>query len=178
MNKIYKAFFSLTLLLGAGACDKDDTEASEQELVAVGEHGGGKHKGGWIAKFDADGDGAISREEAKGHRLEAKFAELDADGDGKLTREELMALKGKHGKHGKHGGGFKDRDPAEHAAKMLAKFDANSDGVLTKDEVAGHHLADKFDAVDADRDGKVTREELTAFKAAHHGEKQRVAPAQ
>lgn len=91
MTHIKKAFFSLTLLLGA--CDKDETaEPGEQELVTA-EDG---QRGGWMAKFDADQDGAISREEAKGHRIEARFAELDSDGDGKLSREELTAFKAAH----------------------------------------------------------------------------------
>lgn len=233
MTHITKAFLSLTLLFVA--CDKEETEEpSEQELAAV-EAG---HKGGWMAKFDADGDGVISREEAKGHKLEAKFADLDRDGDGKLTREELKAMKGHRGKHGgwhkdpearaakllakfdadgdgsisreevgehprladrfadadsdkdgklsreelkalkghpgkgKHGGHHKD--PAERAAWLLAKLDANSDGALSADEVGDHgHLAAKFAEADGDSDGKLTRDELVAFKAAHHGEKRR-----
>ena len=164
MTRITKAaFLSLSLLFVA--CDKEETEEpAEQELAQVE---GGHHKGGFMAKFDADGDGAISREEAKGHRFEAKFAELDADGDGKLTREELKAMKGHRGKHGG------PKDPEARATKLLARFDADSDGALSRDEVTEGPLAEKFAEADTDSDGKLTREELVAFKQAHHGEKHR-----
>jgi Ca2+-binding EF-hand superfamily protein len=156
MTHFTKAFLSLTFLF-AVACDQEDThEPSEQELAAV-EAGG---KGGWMAKFDADGDGVISREEAKGHKLEAKFADLDRDGDGKLTREELKAMKGHRGKHG---GGHKD--PEARAAKLLAKFDTNGDGSISREEVGDHpRLADRFAEADSDKDGKLSREELKALK--------------
>jgi Ca2+-binding EF-hand superfamily protein len=155
MTRITKAaFLSLSLLFVA--CDKEDTEEpTEQELAQVE---GGHHKGGWIAKFDADGDGAISREEARGRRFEAKFAELDADGDGKLTREELKAMKGHRGGRGGH------KDPEERANMLLAKFDADSDGALSRDEVHEGPLAHKFAEADADSDGKLSRDELKALK--------------
>ncbi|PCC69653.1 Ca2+-binding protein, EF-hand superfamily [Nannocystis exedens] len=160
MTRITKAaFLSLSLLFVA--CDKEETEEpAEQELAAVE---GGHHKGGFMAKFDADGDGALSREEVKGHRFEAKFAELDADGDGKLTREELKAIKGHRGRGG-------HKDPEERANKLLAKFDANSDGALSRDEVTAGPLAEKFAEADADSDGKLSRDELKALKGrGKHG---------
>lgn len=44
---------------------------------------------------DADGDGAISRDEAGKHapRLARRFDAIDADRDGKLTQEELRAYR-------------------------------------------------------------------------------------
>ncbi|MFZ6182342.1 EF-hand domain-containing protein [Nannocystis pusilla] len=163
MTRITKAaFLSLSLLFVA--CDKEETEEpTEQELAEVE---GGHHKGGFMAKFDADGDGAISREEAKGHRFEAKFAELDVDGDGKLTREEIKAMKGHRGDRGMH------KDPEARATKLLAKFDANSDGALSRDEVTEGPLAEKFAQADTDSDGKLTREELKALKGrgGKHGD--------
>ncbi|MCY1060531.1 EF-hand domain-containing protein [Nannocystis sp. SCPEA4] len=175
MTRMTKAaFLSLSLLFVA--CDKEETAEPEQEGAEVeGEH----KRGGFMAKFDADGDGAISREEAKGHRFEAKFAELDADGDGKLTREEFKAMRGHHGDRG----GW-HKDPEERAAKLLAKFDSNGDGALARDEVAGGKLADKFDEADGDKDGKLTRDELKALKGrgkhgeGPHGEGHRKDPAE
>lgn len=170
MTHITKAaFLSLSLLFVA--CDKEETaEPAEQEQAEVEQ--GPKH-GGWMAKFDADGDGAISREEAKGHRFEAKFAELDSDGDGKLSHDELKAMKGRHG-------GGKHKDPEERAAHMLAKFDANGDGAIARDEVADHPLAEKFAEADSDSDGKLSREELEALKGrgGKHGEGHRKDPAE
>lgn len=48
-------------------------------------------------------------------------------------------------------------------AAAFKHFDANNDGVITKDEwVAAGRPAERFDLVDADHDGKVTQAELTA----------------
>ena len=164
-----------------------DGKLSKDELRAMkGKHRGEGHdKGhGWkgkdpaeraahfMAKFDADKDGALSSAEVAEHpRLAGKFAELDADRDGKLVTAELAAMKGgKHGEgHGK-GHGWKDKDPAERAAHFMAKFDANKDGALSSAELAEHpRLAEKFAEIDSDKDGKLSAAEVTAFKADHHG---------
>jgi len=174
MTRMTKAaFLSLSLLFVA--CDKEETAEPEQEGVEVE---GERHRGGFMAKFDADGDGAISREEAKGSRFEAKFAELDSDGDGKLTREEFKAMKGHHGDRGDRGGWHKD--PEARAAKLLAKFDANGDGALARDEVTEGKLAEKFAEVDGDGDGKLSRDELKALKGrgGKHGEGHSKDPAE
>src|SRR3569833_4747908 len=43
--------------------------------------------------LDKDGDGAISREEASGHKFLAKqFDQIDANKDGKLAAEELQSF--------------------------------------------------------------------------------------
>lgn len=47
-------------------------------------------------------------------------------------------------------------------AAAFKRFDANSDGAITKDEwTAAGRPAERFDMVDADHDGKVTQAELT-----------------
>ena len=52
-------------------------------------------------------------------------------------------------------------DPAERAAHMLSKFDADKDGSLSATELAEHpKLAGKFAEVDTDKDGKLTRDEM------------------
>jgi len=164
--------------------DKDG-KLSKDELHAMkGRHGKGpkdpaERAAHFMEKFDADKDGAISSAEVAGHpHFADKFAELDADKDGKLTSTELQARKSHgggrgegHGEgHGK-GGKWQDMDPAERAAKMMAKFDADKDGSLTAAELAEHpKLAGKFAEVDTDKDGKLSTAELTAFKAqGKHG---------
>jgi Ca2+-binding EF-hand superfamily protein len=162
----------LPLALFVVACDTPDhTESAEpnEHAVAQGErvHGRG---GRMLAELDADKDGTISAAEAAGHpRIAEKFAEIDANRDGKLDRDELAAMKGRHGKGERGRGHHGKKDPAEHAAHMLAKFDADKDGSLSKAEVEGRRFADKFDTIDADRDGKLAQAELAAFKAEHHG---------
>jgi Ca2+-binding EF-hand superfamily protein len=52
-----------------------------------------KHMQEWFKKVDKDGDGSISREEAKSNapRVAEHFDEIDADRDGKVTMAELHA---------------------------------------------------------------------------------------
>lgn len=169
--------FILPLALSFGACDREDTDNAEPNDAAVSDDADGKgprgHRG--LARLDVDQDGFISQAEAKDHRIADKFAEIDADQDGKLSREELHAMKGRHG--GKHGGKHGDRhaakDPAERAAHMLARFDANKDGAIGQDELGDHpKLAGHFAELDADKDGKLSGVELQAIKGrGHHGGK-------
>ena len=54
-----------------------------------------------------------------------------------------------------------------HGDFSILKFDANKDGVVTKDELPkdAKFLAGLFDRIDADKDGKLTKAEDDAFKA-------------
>ena len=55
-------------------------------------------------------------------------------------------------------------DGAAHAPAAWASMDANSDGVLTRDEVATTPWADKFKQMDANGDGKVTKKEFAQYE--------------
>ncbi|WP_296224727.1 EF-hand domain-containing protein [Ralstonia sp. UBA689] len=126
----------------------------------------GRH-GGFKA-IDTNGDGQISRDEAKGHAwLEKNFDQIDTNHDGQLSKEELAAWRKAH----------KGEMRGEARAKMAERFDVkfkaadkNSDGVLTKDEMqAGMpKLAKQFDQIDANHDGKVTEDEIRAYMKARH----------
>lgn len=76
-----------------------------------------------LKKFDKDGDGKISADEAKAMR-EARQAEMlkkyDKDGDGKLSDEERKAMQA-------------DME-AKHKA-LLEKYDANKNGKLDPEEM-------------------------------------------
>ena len=54
-----------------------------------------------MKKIDANGDGLISRDEAKGHKgLEKRFDAIDANKDGQLSKDELKAYRvAQHGAH-------------------------------------------------------------------------------
>lgn len=168
---------ALPLAFLVGACDTPETTPNDDAVEvadesAVDSRDGHRGRGGKLARLDADKDGSISSEEAKAHPFLAdKFATLDADKDGKLSKDELHAGKGKfgHGKRGHGDGAWKQKTPAEHAAHKLAKYDANGDKALTRDEVEGHRFADKFVEIDADKDGKLTLDEITAYKTANPG---------
>ena len=57
------------------------------------------HHGGFKA-IDTNGDGQISRDEAKGHAwLEKNFDQIDTNHDGQLSKEELAAARPTRAKH-------------------------------------------------------------------------------
>lgn len=72
--------------------------------AARGTHRHGNRGEGW-KKWDADGDGRLSREEtANAPRLSQAFGTIDANGDGFLTVEELQAARGQFaGRGGRRG---------------------------------------------------------------------------
>jgi len=129
---------------------------SAATLVMAGD-GGRPERGAMLEKLkaaDANGDGMISRDEAKAlPRILKNFDAIDANHDGQITMEELHAFhqanKGAH-----HGAGG-----------LFAKLDMNKDGKISREEAnAAPRLAEHFDALDANHDGFVTPDEM---KAAH-----------
>ncbi len=171
VRSLSKVLLPFALLLGACDTDEPADAVDDEEIAAPSQSEREAKHAGKFAKLDVDGDGAISKDELGDHKLAGLFDEIDGDGDGKLSKDEFFAAKKAHHKgkgRGHHGKG----DPAERAAKLMGKLDADQDGALTKVETEDHHwLAEKFAEVDADQDGKLTIAELTAFKAAHHGKR-------
>ncbi|MCL9846129.1 EF-hand domain-containing protein [Ralstonia solanacearum] len=119
-----------------------------------------RHHGDGFKKLDTNGNGMVSRDEAKGHRwLEEHFDEIDTNHDGQISKNELAAW------HKAHAG--------EMQARLDAKFkaaDKNGDGALTREEMQAGlpKLAKHFDEIDANHDGKVTEDEIRAFMKARH----------
>jgi Ca2+-binding EF-hand superfamily protein len=61
---------------------------------------------------------------------------------------------------------------AERAQKSLAEIDKNKDGMIDRQEAAGHKWLEKdFDAIDTNKDGKLSREELKAHHDAMRGKR-------
>lgn len=139
------------VLIGAGA---------GVAAFAHGGHPGGKYSGyhhdvrgdGWrgrggrgpriermFERMDADGDGAITREELAAARSE-RFAAMDADGDGAVTAQELANYR-----------------MLRRAERRIRRLDENGDGVLQLDELPGGER--RFERFDLDGNGVVTRAE-------------------
>lgn len=101
---------------------------------------------------DKDGDGVLTREEARKGMpsLYRMFDQVDADKDGKVTREELEAA-------------FQAR--ARREAARLKALDADRDNVLTADEISRNAASSQrvLGEIDANRDGRITRDELETF---------------
>jgi Ca2+-binding EF-hand superfamily protein len=101
-------------------------------------------------KIDTNGDGVISKAEAKAYpNIARQFNRIDSNGDGVLSPHEWRA-----------------------ATTFLAKsptfnqYDINGDGVITRNEtkaIPHSQLSHVFDRVDADDDGNISPVE---FKAA------------
>jgi Ca2+-binding EF-hand superfamily protein len=119
-------------------------------FVAVGApegHGNGDR----LKAADTNGDGMISREEAKAlPRLAKHFDEIDTNKDGQISADELRAhhqkMRGEHWK----------------------KLDTDGDGKISKAEAQANapRLAEHFDQLDTNKDGFLTPEEI---KAGHQG---------
>ncbi|RAA14740.1 EF-hand domain-containing protein [Ralstonia pseudosolanacearum] len=122
------------------------------------------HHGSGFKKLDTNGDGMVSRDEAKGHRwLEDHFDEIDTNHDGQISKDELAAW------HKTHAGEMRGKMQARLDAKFKAA-DKNGDGALTREEMQAGlpKLARHFDEIDANHDGKVTEDEIRAFMKARH----------
>ncbi len=108
-----------------------------------------------LERCDADGDDRLTEDEVPKEES-ARFAFADADGDGVLTREELNAAFEAWAEPSAF-------DAAEEVAAILEEFDADGDGRLDLEEVAGEELADDVVWIDRDGDGSLSRDELLRY---------------
>jgi EF hand len=100
-----------------------------------------------IRSYDADGDGRVTREEARTARG-AMFARLDADHDGTLSAAE---------RPGAQAPGM--------GADQLRRADTNHDGALSHDEFLGMPYR-AFDLFDANHDNVLDAAELNVIRGA------------
>jgi Ca2+-binding EF-hand superfamily protein len=116
-------------------------------------HGSGMER---LKQADTNGDGMISRDEAKAlPRIAKHFDEIDANHDGQITSEELRAFHASR----------MEQARAEHWKKL----DTNGDGRISLDEAKANapRLAEHFQAIDTNGDGFITPDELKAAHAQH-----------
>ena len=116
-------------------------------------------------QLDANGDGAIDRDEAaKSPRLADKFAELDKNADGRLDASERPQWKGRRGGHR---GGIERADGDGDGRISRAELES-AEAAHAADRPEGgrsgkHGLLTDFDAIDANKDGYLVRGELSAW---------------
>jgi hypothetical protein len=128
-------------------------------LIAVAAPDGRDGRGHGAERFkqaDTNGDGVISRDEAKAlPRLAKSFDEIDANRDGQVSADEMHAFRAKR----------MEARRADHWKKL----DANGDGRVSLEEAKANapRLAEHFTAIDANGDGFITPEEMKAAHAKH-----------
>ena len=107
---------------------------------------------GDFATLDTNGDGQLTLEELQAQRA-TRFDTADTDGDGALSLAELEAVQSERA--------------AAHAARILARLDADDSGALTLDEMGGNRpdrTGRIFERLDADADGVISIDEFEAMK--------------
>lgn len=164
----------LVLHLGAGLADAQESTADDQAKL--------------FDRLDANGDGQVAADEvpAEQQRLVRRlFRTGDEDGDGSLSREEFAAaLARRPGRDPAAGdaapgerpprdgqpaaerprnrrpGQPDGRDDARGRSPLVAALDANRDGAIDADEIAGASAA--LRQLDRDGDGRLSPRELGA----------------
>jgi len=175
-GQITKAEFKGTPDLFAKFDKNADGALDKQEIAAVT---GGADPMQEIEKAlkakDKDGDGKLSREEFGGPQN--IFDEADTNADGFLSAQELTDAARNNPRIqqilgiGMGGGATKPsagQAKAEDTAnRMLEKLDANKDGKLSREEMAGSE--ELFDQLDTNKDGFVDKDELKQMKGQSVG---------
>ena len=117
-----------------------------------------------LKKADTNGDGMISREEAKAGlpQLYKHFDEVDTNHDGQVTAEELQAF------HQKMQAARQQK-----AAERFKKLDTDGDGRISRAEAqaGAPRLAAHFDEIDTNKDGFITPDELKAAREKSKAER-------
>jgi Ca2+-binding EF-hand superfamily protein len=119
-------------------------------IAAVAFNAAAEAPAGKQAKADTNGDGVISREEAKARpRLDKNFDKIDTNKDGVLSRDEMKAAH------------------AKGAERRFHRIDTDRDGRISREEAkAMPRVAENFDRLDTNRDGFLSKEELAAARPA------------
>lgn len=145
--------------LGVGSKDKPKSADVDRVVARL------------LGRMDTNKDGKLSRDEAKGP-IAQNFDRLDANKDGFLDKEELRVaakrfVEANGGKKPAVGGRpRKNNDGPANVGQAAPNFDAldqNADGRLTREELKGTALADKFAEIDTNKDGKIDRKEFDAY---------------
>jgi len=132
--------------------------SSSSFAVAEDHESGGMHSDKMppaFSKFDKNGDGRISRDEAR-EGTDRMFNDIDTNKDGFISKEEMQAHHKVMHDEFREGMREKMRDHWKSA-------DKDGDGSLSRAEVEAAHmkrLLRDFDKLDTNKDGKLSEDEI------------------
>lgn len=113
-----------------------------------------------IWRLDTNGDGEITREEAKTQQS-AMLSDADTNGDNALSRDEVTAAA--------------IARATQRADALFDRLDSNSDGSISQDELAARQakrakrMDRMFNRADTDGDGVLSAEEIARMPDRGHG---------
>lgn len=165
-----KILHSSTAILILLFCPASSSAAEQNSPKGEGVRGGerGEHHRRFVARFDEDGDGKVSKvEREKARKVMARrrakmqkdlkkvrqrlMQQFDADKDGKISKAEREEAKV----------AIQQR-MAEIKSDLIASYDEDGDGKLSKKERRKAHMSEKgkmLELFDEDQNGKLTGEE-------------------
>lgn len=139
------------------AASFDDWDINRDDYIMESEFTAGFSHGHWFADADKDKDNFMSQDEFKGatDKLDL-MAKWDANGDGKVDKNEAAHLGGKNyfRKWDSDKNGDLDQDEVDAAA--FGMWDSDSDGRIDQDEFA----VGWFGYLDADHDNRLAAAEF------------------
>ena len=138
MTKRFSMFATclLAMILSTAAFAQSQNVAPDQ--TGQQKQRNSRHHGGKITKMDTNHDGQITREEWKGR--DRGFQKADQNNDGIISRQETRNGRRQLGKlHLRQMDSNQDRQITRSEwsgdAETFGKFDKNSDGTITRDEL-------------------------------------------
>lgn len=109
-----------------------------------------------VERMDADSNGSISADEARGPLAE-HFDKADIDGSGEITLRELAVARSERQQRRQEG------------ARKLKGADTDGSGTISKAEATAARLekmVEHFDQADVNGDGELTKKEMKAARKA------------
>lgn len=145
--------------------------------AGAGRQAGAGPSWNFLTRFDQNNDGQLERNELPQH-FDSLFSKADADGSGAVTRQEIEAVRGRAPEGsfamGRGPGGVHGQSPHRPGAflpgpsEIMRHWDKNGDNQLTTDELPAGPGRSRLASADSNGDGIITLQELEASGQRMH----------